>query len=94
MGELETEEQSTRAEIATYLRQLADQLDEDGVVTLTLGDREVSVDPVEPITFKMEGESDWHEGDTEAKQSIEFELVWRTPATTAEEGTLDVELAS
>lgn len=94
MGELETEEQSTRSEIATYLRQLADQLDEGGAVTLTLGNRTVSLDPVEPITFKLEGESDWSEGDVEAKQSIEFELVWRTSATTAEEGTLDIEIVS
>ena len=94
MGELETEAQSTRSEIATSLRQLADQLDEGGAVTLTLGEQTVSLDPVEPITFKLEGESDWTEGDTEAKQSIEFELVWRTAATTAEEGALDVELVS
>lgn len=94
MGELETEEQSTRSEIATRLRRLADQLDDGGAVTLTLGNRQVSVDPVEPITFKMEGESDWHEGDSEAKQSIEFELVWRRSATTAAEGTLDIELVS
>lgn len=92
MGELETEEQATRSEVATYLRQLADQLDEDGVVTLTLGNRNVSLDPVDPVTFKLEGESDWTEGDTEAKQSIEFELVWRTSAATAEEGALDIEL--
>ncbi|MDZ7700740.1 MAG: amphi-Trp domain-containing protein [Halobacteriales archaeon] len=94
MGELETEEQATRSEIATYLRQLADQLDDSGVVTLTLGNRNVSLDPVDPITFKLEGESDWSEGDVEAKQSIEFELVWRTSATTAEEGALDVEFVS
>jgi hypothetical protein len=39
----------------------------------------------------MEGESDWSSGETEAKQSIEFELVWWTPAETAQEGELDVE---
>lgn len=94
MGELETEEQSTRSEIAAYLRQLADQLDESGAIRLTLGNQNVSLDPVDPITFKLEGESDWTEGDTEAKQSIEFELVWRTAASTAEEGALDVEMIS
>ena len=36
MGELETEEQKTRAEVASYLRQLADQLDGDDAVTLEL----------------------------------------------------------
>ncbi|GAA0663080.1 amphi-Trp domain-containing protein [Natronoarchaeum mannanilyticum] len=91
MGELETEERKTRAEIATYLREFADQLDNDGDVTLALGGKRVKLTPVEPVTFKLEGESDWSEGETEAKQSIEFELVWWRDAATAEEGALDVE---
>jgi amphi-Trp domain-containing protein len=90
MGELETEAEQTRAEVAAYLRDLADQLDGDGDVTLELGGRRVRVDPADPVTFKLEGESDWSPGDTEAKQSIEFELVWRRDARTAEEGALDV----
>lgn len=91
MGELETEEQRTRSEIATSLRKLADQLDGSSAVTLELGGQRVNLNPTEPITFKLEGESDWSEGDTEAKQSIEFELVWWREATTAEEGRLDIE---
>ncbi|WP_121821132.1 amphi-Trp domain-containing protein [Halostella salina] len=90
MGELETEEQKTRAEVATYLRDLADQLDGGGDVTLDLGGSTVRLDPAEPVTFKLEGESDWSQGDTEAKQSIEFELVWWREAATAAEGRLDV----
>jgi amphi-Trp domain-containing protein len=91
MGELETEEQKSRAEVATYLRGLADQLDEGGPVTLELGDQRVTLDPTDPVTFKLEGESDWTEGDTEAKQSIEFELVWWREVLTADDGTLDLE---
>ncbi|WP_256391411.1 amphi-Trp domain-containing protein [Natronoarchaeum rubrum] len=91
MGELETEEQKSRAEIATYLRDLADQLDGGGDLTLDLGGTGVQMSPTEPVTFKLEGESDWSQGDTEAKQSIEFELVWWREAATAEEGTLDVQ---
>ena len=91
MGELETEERKTRAEIATYLRNLADQLDSDGDVVLNLGGTTVRLDPTDPVTFKLEGESDWSQGDTEAKQSIEFELVWWRDASTAEEGTLDIQ---
>jgi amphi-Trp domain-containing protein len=90
MGELETESQKTRAEVADYLRGLADQLDQGGDVTLELGGTEVRLNPSDPITFKLEGESDWSDGDTEAKQSIEFELVWWRDARTAEEGALDV----
>jgi amphi-Trp domain-containing protein len=91
MGELETEAQRTRTEIATYLRDLADQLDAAGAVTLELGGQQVTLDPTEEITFKLEGESDWSEGDSQAKQSIEFELVWWREAHTAEEGSLDVQ---
>ena len=82
-GELETESEMTRTEIATYLRELTDQLDGEGAVTLELGGQQVSLTPTGPVTFKLEGESDWSEGDTEAKQSNEFELVWRRAATTA-----------
>ncbi|MFC7018889.1 MULTISPECIES: amphi-Trp domain-containing protein [Haloarcula] len=90
MGELETEAEKTRSEIASSLRDLAEQLDGDDAVTLELGRQQVQLDPTNPVTFKLEGESDWSEGDTEAKQSIEFELVWWREAQTAEEGTLDI----
>jgi amphi-Trp domain-containing protein len=90
MGELETEEQRSRADVASYLRAFADQLERDEPVTLDLGGARVRLDPTEPITFKLEGESDWSEGDTEAKQSIEFELVWWREARNADEGTLTV----
>ena len=93
MGELETEAEKTRSEIASYLRELADQLDGDDAVTLALGGQQVQLDPTNPVTFKLEGESDWSEGDTEAKQSIEFELVWRREARTAEEGTVEITTA-
>ena len=91
MGELETEEQNTRGEIATFLRDFADQLDSDGDVVLKLGGTTVKLNPTDPVTFKLEGESDWSQGDTEAKRSIEFELVWWRDASTAEEGTLDIQ---
>ena len=70
---------------------MADQLDGGGDVTLDLGGTGVQMSPTEPVTFKLEGESDWSQGDTEAKQSIEFELVWWREAATAEEGSLDVQ---
>ena len=89
-GELETEVQQTRDEIATTLRDFADQLEADGTVTLEFGTRTVTLDPTEPVTFKLEGESDWSEGDTQTKESIEFELVWWRDAETADEARLDV----
>lgn len=90
MGELETEAEKSRSEIASYLRGLADQLDGSGDITLELGGQHVRLNPTNPVTFKLEGESDWAEGDTEAKQSIELELVWWRDARTPEAGTLDI----
>jgi amphi-Trp domain-containing protein len=90
MGELETEAEMTRADVAAYLRQMADQLDGDGPVSLELGGSGVTLTPSDPITLKLEGESDWSDGDSEAKQSIELELVWWRAAATADEASLDV----
>jgi hypothetical protein len=89
VGELETEAQRMRGEVASYPRGLADQLGESGAVTLELGSRRVELDPVDPVADR--GESDRIEGDTEAKRSIEFELVWRQKARIAEGGSLTVE---
>jgi amphi-Trp domain-containing protein len=58
VGELETEAERTRSEVASFLRELADQLDGDGDVTLELGGRQVRVSPTNPVTFKLAGESD------------------------------------
>jgi amphi-Trp domain-containing protein len=93
MGELETEIETSRSEAATHLRELADQLDADGAVSMTIGDRTVTLDPTEPVTFKLEGESDYAEGDSHAKQSIEVELVWWRDVDSAEAARLDVEPA-
>ena len=90
MEELETEAEKTRSEIASYLRELADQLDAGGDVTLELGGQQIRLNPTNQVTFKLEGESDWSEGDTETKQSIEFELVWWREAQTPEAGMLDI----
>ena len=50
MGELETEAEKTRSEIASYLRELADQLDGDDAVSLELGGQQVQLDPTNPVT--------------------------------------------
>jgi amphi-Trp domain-containing protein len=88
MNELETESQTTRAEAAAYLRELADQLDAEGSVALDLGGQQATMDPTEPITLKLEAESDRSTDAAEAKESIEVELVWwrgAEPANAASE---------
>lgn len=80
MGELEIDRRMTRTEVATVLRELADGRDAEGALALDVAGRRVRFDPVEPITVTLEGESDRPAGATEAKQSIEVELVWWRPA--------------
>jgi amphi-Trp domain-containing protein len=82
MTETETEEQRTRREVATYLRDVADQFDGEEPLTLELGGESVTLDLSDPITFKLEGESDT--SGEQAKQSIEMELVWWEEPETAE----------
>jgi len=83
MSEIETEAEKTRAEVATHLRDLADQLDADGTVTLDLGGQGATMDPTEPITLKLEAESDQSTDAAQAKESIEVELVWWRDAETS-----------
>ncbi|WP_121743497.1 amphi-Trp domain-containing protein [Natronorubrum halophilum] len=90
MGAFETKAQRSRAKIADDLRKLADQLGGGGDVTLELGGKEVLLNPSDPVTFTLEAESDWSDGDTKAKQRIEFELVWRREARTAEDAALSI----
>jgi amphi-Trp domain-containing protein len=90
MSELETETEETRAGVARILRDLAEQLESDDAVEMAVGGRQVRLDPVDPITLKLEAESDWQEGDARAKQSAELELVWWREAGTAAEAALDV----
>jgi len=89
MGELETEAQNTRGEVAPYRRQLADQLDEGGAVTLELGNQRVELGPADPIRSRSNSKA--NRTGPRAIPSIEFELVWRQEAQTADEGSLNIE---
>lgn len=85
MPEIETQAEKTRLEAAEYIRDLADQLEAGGEVTLELGGRSVSLTPAEPLVLKMEGE--WDTTGTAGTESIELELVWGPAADTGEAGS-------
>jgi len=70
----ETETVQTRAEIADYLRAVAEKLDQGGPVTLETGDDSVTLDPPERTTFEVKAEREVEGGETEL--SVEFELEW------------------
>jgi amphi-Trp domain-containing protein len=52
----EYEASRTRSEIATSLRAIADELDGDGPITFSSGDRTISVTPPERPWFELEVE--------------------------------------
>lgn len=52
------------------------------------------IQKTDPVTFKLEGESDWSSGEAEATQSIEFELVWWRDVQTAADAQVQPERVS
>jgi amphi-Trp domain-containing protein len=70
-----TERRHPRGEIASYLRRVADALEAGEDVTLTAGEKSVTLSPPAQPTFEVKAE---REGPTDApgELSIEFELEW------------------
>lgn len=70
-----SESSQSRADIAAYLRTVADRLDAGDAITLKAGDETVTLDPPARPTFEVKAE---REGPTDGpgELSIEFELEW------------------
>ncbi|MDZ5811685.1 amphi-Trp domain-containing protein [Halorubrum sp. AD140] len=71
----QSEGSRNRAEIASYLRQVAEKLDAGDDITLTAGEQSVTMTPPDPSTFEVKAE---REGPTDSlgELSIEFEIEW------------------
>lgn len=84
----ESESRQNRADIASYLRSIADSLEAGGSITLKAGEQSVTMDPPAQPTFEVKAE---REGPVDApgELSIEFELEW---AENGDEGGADGEL--
>lgn len=74
--EVETRRTVHRREIAGFLREFADGLDGTDPVTLSIGDRRVTIDPPERLAFDVEIE-DERRRFRRGERSMEFELSWR-----------------
>jgi amphi-Trp domain-containing protein len=85
----ETESTQTRAEIANYLRAVAEKLEAGGAVTLAAGTEELSLDPPESLTFEVKAERETNGGSPEL--SLEFELEWDEGADADAGGSLRIE---
>jgi len=73
---LEVEAPQDRATIASYFRQFADGLENDGEVTFSTAENEASLTIPETAEFELEVESETEEDETEYE--IEFEIEWST----------------
>jgi amphi-Trp domain-containing protein len=89
---LKTENKHTRAEIADYLRSVADKLEEGGDITLRSHGESVTMSPPASPTFEVKAE---REGPTDApgELSVEFEIEWdeASEGESGGDGTLEIE---
>ncbi len=72
----EDERRQPRAEVAAYLRSVAEKLESGGPITFTSGDRTVTVEPPERPTFEVKVERETAAGAAEGELSVELELEW------------------
>jgi len=85
------ESDQSREEIASYLRGVADSLEEGGPVTLRSGDESVTLDPPSRPTFEVKAEKEGPEGAMN-ERSVEFEIEWYIDGDNGGEGgPLEVE---
>ncbi|MCU4976035.1 amphi-Trp domain-containing protein [Halobacteria archaeon AArc-m2/3/4] len=87
-----SETDQTREEIASYLRRVADKLEQGEAVTLKSGSESVTMEPPARPTFEVKAE---REGpvDGPGELSIEFELEWDENGSeeSGESGQLEIE---
>lgn len=71
----ESESDTSRADVAAYLRQVADRLESGEAIALSAGDQSHSVDPPDVVEFEVKAE---REGPTDGdgELSVEFEIEW------------------
>jgi len=70
-----SESRQSRAEIATYLRSVADKLESGEAITLSAGSESVTMEPPAQPTFEVKAEREGPTG-SPGELSIELELEW------------------
>ena len=86
----ETEAKQTRAEIAAYLRQVADKLDAGDPVTLAAGEQSTTLEVPDRPTFEVKVE---REGPASGpgELGLELELEWDEDGSGGGGGPLEIE---
>ena len=85
----ETESRKSRAEVAAYLRSVADRLDEDGAVSLTAGDQSVDLAVPDAAEFEVKVERETPAGGGTGELSLELEIEWNEGG--GDDGSLSIE---
>jgi amphi-Trp domain-containing protein len=80
----------SRADVAAYLRDVADKLDADGDLDFTAGGQSASVRVPERLQFAVDVERD-SGADGAAEMEIEFELEWYEDEDGTASGPLEIE---
>lgn len=70
-----SESDQSRAEIASYLRTVADNLDNGTEISLRAGSESVTMNPPDRPTFEVKAEREGSAGNM-TELSIEFEIEW------------------
>lgn len=83
----ETERRQSRTESATYLRTVADRLEDGDSLTLRAGDEELTLEVPSQVDFEVKAERETGNG---TEYSVEFELEWEAGAD-SEDSTLEIE---
>jgi len=86
-----SESAQSRDEIASYLRSVAEKLEQGDSITLRAGEESVTMDPPARPTFEVKAEREGP-ADGPGELSIEFELEWDENSESAEGGTENLEI--
>jgi len=71
----ELEQDTSRADVATYLRTIADKMDDGGQLDFSAADRSTTIEVPEHVEFEIELERESNDrGSSEI--SLEFEIDW------------------
>ncbi|MDZ5811698.1 amphi-Trp domain-containing protein [Halorubrum sp. AD140] len=82
----QSEGTQSRAEIASYLRRVAEKLDAGDDLTLTAGKQSVTMTPPDRSTFEVKAEREGP-ADSPGELSIEFEIEWNENSETDARGS-------
>jgi len=85
----EFERDMTTADVAQYLRTVADHLDSGDEFTLEAGEESVTLTPPGRVEFEVEVERETSNSGTSAEIELEFELEWDENST--DTGELSIE---